>query len=184
MSALRDIDGGICSQCEVIAVAVTLLVRHCKGYGVQRLLRAGVFPIRIIPYPPALLHTLRLRQRTLLRLHFSDPKPNAACHQIVSQFFFNDVLCIPGQPTIFIIQPARLELPCDDLELFVQRLVLLIVSKLSPPVPEILFYLLGFGAAVRSAGEQGQRHHASKGKGKESFCSFHRRYLQSWGVSR
>ena len=35
---------------------------------------------------------------------------------------------------------------------------------------------------IAAAGEQGQRHHARKGK--ESFCSFHRRYLQSWGVFR
>ena len=97
VSSLRGLDGGVCFQCEVIAVAVALLVRHCKGYGAHRLLRAGVFPIRIIPYPPALLHTLRLRQRALTRLHFSIPKPNAACNHIVLQFLFNDVLCLIGQ---------------------------------------------------------------------------------------
>ena len=163
-------------------MAVTLLARHCKSYGAQRLLRAGVFPIRIIPYPLALLHTLRLRQRALTRLHFSIPKPNTACHQIVFQFLFNDVLCLTGQQ-IFISQPARLELLCDALELFVQRLVLLIVTKLSHPVPEILFHLLGFGAAVRAAGEQGQRHHAREGEGQK-FRSLHGRYLHSCGVFR
>ena len=37
LSSLRGLDGGFHYQCEVIAVAVTLLARHCKGYGVQRL---------------------------------------------------------------------------------------------------------------------------------------------------
>ena len=41
VSVLRGLDGGVRFQYEVIAVAVTLLVRHCKGYGVQRLF-AGV----------------------------------------------------------------------------------------------------------------------------------------------
>ena len=35
LSALRGIDGGVCFQCKVIAVAVALLVRPCKGYGFQ-----------------------------------------------------------------------------------------------------------------------------------------------------
>ena len=35
LSALRGIDGGVCFQCKVIAVAVALLVRPCKGYGLQ-----------------------------------------------------------------------------------------------------------------------------------------------------
>ena len=35
VSVLRGLDGGVCFQCEVIAAAVTLLVRHCKGYGLQ-----------------------------------------------------------------------------------------------------------------------------------------------------
>ena len=78
-----------------------------------------------------MLHTLRLRQRTLARLHFSDPRRNVACNHIVTQFISNDAACILSQSTIYIIQPVRLELLCDALELFVQRLVLLIVNILS-----------------------------------------------------
>ena len=129
VSSLRGLDGGVCFQCEVIAVAVTLLARHCKGYGFQ--FCSGLQNSKL--YHIASLHTLRLRQRTLARLHFSIPKPNTACLQIVSQFIFNDVVCLIGQPissTSSTSQPVRLELLCDDLELFVQRLVLLIVAPL------------------------------------------------------
>ena len=44
---------------------------------------------------------------------------------------YGDGACMLGQPTRSIIQPVRLELLCDGLELFVQRLVLLIVNILS-----------------------------------------------------
>ena len=107
-------------------MAVTLLARHCKGYGFQ--FCSGLQNSKL--YHIASLHTLRLRQRALARLHFSIPKPNTACLQIVSQFIFNDVVCLSGQLTLFILQLVRLELLCDDLELFVQRLVLLIVTPL------------------------------------------------------
>ena len=107
-------------------MAVALLVRHCKGYGFQYF--SGTHNINL--YLIAFRHALRLRQRALARLHFSIPKPNSACLQIVSQFLFNDVPCLLGQPISSTSQPVRLELLCDDLELFVQRLVLLIVTPL------------------------------------------------------